>query len=147
MQILPRQGKMLPLSSRPPLEFQSRSTTKGNSTTDQLFTNVNIFVFKCPRTHMTETFMVESFYLKHKLCNVLEVSAIKYPLLGIEGEQKNKSYCFTSMIFFKIFLKRILSASAFFLRRLCPFCAPFSRSFIDFNALKKMIFRTATLLH
>lgn len=39
------------------------------------------------------------------------------------------------MIFFRIFLKRIVSASDFFFKRLCPFWAPLSRAFINVKAL------------
>ena len=42
----------------------------------------------------------------------------------------------TSMIVFKIFLNLIVKASDFFFKRLCPFWAPFNRSFIVVMALK-----------
>lgn len=41
----------------------------------------------------------------------------------------------TSMIILRIFLKRIVSASDFFFRRLWPFWAPFRRPFINVKAL------------
>lgn len=42
------------------------------------------------------------------------------------------------MILFKIILKRICKASAFFFNKLCPFCAPFSLLFINIWALKQI---------
>ena len=44
------------------------------------------------------------------------------------------------MIFLRIFLKRIVSASDFFFKRLWPFCAPFSLAFIIVKALEKRQF-------
>jgi len=41
------------------------------------------------------------------------------------------------MIFFRIFLNRIVRASDFFFKRLCPFCAPLSRAFINVKALRE----------
>lgn len=58
----------------------------------------------------------------------------------------------TSMIFFRMDLNRRVKASAFFLRRLCPFCAPFSLNFMlvkalcEDNGLNDISFSTCPLL-
>lgn len=43
------------------------------------------------------------------------------------------------MILFKIIRNLICKASAFFFSKLCPFCAPFRRAFINIWALKARV--------
>ena len=47
-----------------------------------------------------------------------------------------KMHLLTSIIVFKIFRKRNVSASDFFFNKLCPFCAPFNLAFMIVIALK-----------